>query len=260
MQVDPKLIQFLEDQLSGRAPFKDIVDHVPGFSRDDAHRLQFALMDRRAATGDPVVGYKAAYTSVAMQKEHNEPGPRVGTVTRSQLFGEGQLVPLDAETTLLEPEITVLLKRDLKGPNVTFLDAVLAVEGYFPSFEVAPLYPETLSRSKPHAIAMHKTQGGFVVGNTMVSPHGIDLRTEGAVLSLNNRVTGSGTGVEVLGNPLNAVIEIANTLGKFGRTLSAGMLVMTGSVVNAAKVTKKDESVTVEFTRIGKLTVPFAKR
>jgi 2-keto-4-pentenoate hydratase len=106
-------------------------------------------------------------------------------------------------------------------------------------------------------IAIHKSNGGIVLGGPMTSPYGIDLRLEGMVISINGEVRGSATGVEVLGDPLSLVAIIANKIGQYGGTLKAGMVLMTGSIVTAMPVAPGDHLL-VEFTRLGKLAVRFS--
>lgn len=158
--------------------------------------------------------------------------------------------------TMVEPEIAVLLNRDLKGPGVTHEEALLAVEGVFPAIEIAEQTHGGRKRSRQMGIAIHKSNGGIMLGSPMSSPHGIDLRLEGMVISINGEVRGSATGVEVMGNPLSLVAIIANKIGAYGEMLKAGMVLMTGSIVTAMPVVPGDD-LTVEFTRIGNLNTRF---
>ena len=63
--------------------------------------------------------------------------------------------------------------------------------------------------------------------------------------------------MEVLGDPINVVVEIANILARYDAKLEAGMIVMTGSIVQAVPVAPGD-SVHVEFTRLGSVRARFA--
>ena len=53
---------------------------------------------------------------------------------------------------------------------------------------------------------------------------------EGVLLYKNGRLLASACGVEVLGNPINVVVWLANKLSTFGKELSKGSIVSTGSV------------------------------
>ncbi len=253
-----QLLDWLETQIAGTQPAQDLLERAPELTIDDAYRLQFALMRRKSQRGDRVIGYKAAYTTAAMQKAYGVSGPAVGTLLRSLLLHEDEPIALSrAGRMTLEAEVAALLGRDLVGPGVSAHDALRAVEGFLPAIEIAPPAIGGPKRSRQMGTAVHKLTPGIVVGGTLVSPHGLDLRVEGAVVYINGQPRGSGTAVEALGNPLNVIAHIANVLGGYGEGLSAGMLVMTGSVVPAMPV-KPGDRVTVEYSRLGRVRASFA--
>lgn len=252
------ILDFLEDQIAGRGPFVDIVDKVPGISVDDAYRLMLALAERKTQKGDRLIGFKAAYTSKAMQKANGIDEPVIGCLMRSSLIEEATPLKLKPGiATIAEPEIAVLLKKDLAGPGVSTLDAMAAVEGVFPAIEIADWSIGGKTRSRQMGIATHKSTGALVVGGPMSALHGLDLRLEGAVIRLNGVPRGSGTGVEVLGDPIAVVAEIANVAGRYGAVLKAGMILYTGSLVQAVPVGAGDD-IHVEFTRLGSVRARFA--
>jgi 2-keto-4-pentenoate hydratase len=256
-QPQGELLDFLERQVAGE-PYVDLLEKAPGITEDDAYRLQLALAQRRVARGDRLVGYKAAYTSRLMTRAHGVPlGALIGSLMRSHLVDEGEPVKLRTEfETIVEPEIAVLMKRDLAGPGVGMTDALGAVEGVFPAIEIAERSMGGAKRSRPMAIAIHKSTGCIIIGGPMSDPRGMDLRLEGVTIALNGEIRGSATGVEVLGDPLNLVAIIANLLGRYGASLKAGMVLMTGSVTKAVTAAPGDR-VDIEFTRLGRIGARF---
>src|SRR4051812_12181038 len=115
MKSDNELLEFLEEQIGGTKPFVDVLEIEPTLTHDDAYRLQLALMRRKVEKGDPLIGYKAAYTSRAMQQERGVPGPIIGCLMQSGWFEENLPIELNRHVkTMAEPEIAVLLKRDLQ--------------------------------------------------------------------------------------------------------------------------------------------------
>jgi len=158
----------------------------------------------------------------------------------------------------LEPEVAVLLKGQLEGPGVTELDALHAVEGYMPCVEIGDIRTGDNPRSLQQTIACNTFNGGHVFGWPLVSPAGLDLRTEGMVLTVNGEVCESATAVTVLGNPLRSVAFMANKLAEMGASLKPGMVLMTGSIVKSVKV-KPGDDVKVDFTRLGSLHVRFSE-
>lgn len=251
------LIDRISDRVTGRKPWVDILEDEPGLAVEDAYRVQYGLMRRRVTEGDPVVGYKAAYTSAAVQAQRGNGGPISGAILRSAMVTEGELVTLVPNSrNAVEPEVAILLGADLPGPNVTALDVMRATRMLLPAIEVAVGAPGEVDRSRQMVIATHKTAGYIIIGGPGRAPEGIDLRLEGAVMTINGEIIGSATAVEVLGNPYNAAAFIANTALANGGMLRAGMILMTGSIIAARRI-EAGADVRVDFTRLGGVGVRF---
>jgi 2-keto-4-pentenoate hydratase len=157
----------------------------------------------------------------------------------------------------IEPEVAVILKAPLAGPGVTRPQALAAIAGYAAAIEIGDIKTGDHKRSLQQTLVCNVMNGGQAVGGRMVAPDGIDLRVEGMVVAINGEVRGSATAVEVLGDPVNSVIFIANKLGELGGSLEPGMLLMTGSIVRGIPVGAGDR-VDVAFTRLGAVSLRFA--
>ena len=251
------LIDWLDAALPRPEPVPEILARAPALTPAEAYRIQTALMERQVARGDRIVGYKAALTSRAMQELAGVNEPLLGTLLASRVF------PADAPIALgpflrptLEPEVAVLLGAELRGPGVTPLDALAAVAGYLPAVELGDYRTGDAPRSLQMTLVCNTFNGGIVLGAPLSGPGGIDLRTEGMVLSANGAVRGSATAVEVLGDPLRSVAFMANKLAEWGQGLRAGMVLLTGSIVRSIPLAPGDD-VSVEFTRLGSLHLRF---
>ena len=254
------VLDWLEAQIFDNGPAGDVLEKIPALGVVDAYRLRDALMKRRIARGARHIGYKVAGASRAIQTTEHVDGPMVGCMMHSGLYAESAPIAIGSyNRVIVESEVAVLLKHDLAGPGVGVTDVLLATAGLFPAIEVVASRGERVKRSHQMRIIGSKfTGGGIVVGGPLCSPHGIDLRLEGMVISINGEVRGSATGVEVMGNPLNAVALVANTIAAFGAKLEAGMLIMTGSFIGNLPVAPGDD-VRVEFTRVGNVTARFVE-
>lgn len=252
-----KLAEWLDRALLASEPLPEILETHPELTADDAYRLQFKVMALRVGRGDRIVGYKAALTSQAMQKLTGIPRPLVGTLLASRRFPEDEPVSLSGRGFLqatLEPEIAILLKHDLAGPDVGELDVLAATAGFLPALELGDYRMAQGAGSEQNAIASNTLNGGILVGPVLTPPAGIDLRTEGMALYKNGAPVDSGTGVEVLGSPLRSAAFMANTLARFDRKLEAGMLLMTGSITRSLDLEAGD-AVSAVFTRLGTVSV-----
>jgi 2-keto-4-pentenoate hydratase len=251
------LLDWVESQIFGSESPKDVLERAPNLTPAEAYRLRDALMRRRAAQGDRHVGYKVGGASRTMRAQEHVEGPMVGCLMQSSVFSESQPIAVEGYArSNIEAEIGVLLKGELAGPGLTLQDVLPAIEAVFPAFELIRSRGGS-SRSQQMRILSSNFTGGVVIGGPMTSLQGIDLRLEGMVLTLNGEVQGSATGVEVLGNPLNAVALVANTIGEYGARLEAGMIIMTGSFIGNLKV-KPGDCVRARYTRIGSVNARFA--
>ena len=236
----------------------EVLDRAPALSIADAYRVQLLRAARTVDAGDRIVGYKAALTSRAMQVQAGVEEPLMGTLLRGGIYPERVSIELRGfRYATVEPEVAALLGRDLAGPGVTRLDAIHAISGWLPCVEIGDL--RTSFRPAPsiqQLICFNTLNAGQVFGGPLQSLAGLDLRTEGVILSINGEVRASATAVEVLGDPVNAVVFIANKLGQLGRVLEAGMICMTGSIVAGVHIEPGDDA-RVEFTRLGQLALRF---
>ncbi|MGE0803745.1 MAG: 2-keto-4-pentenoate hydratase [Lautropia sp.] len=258
MDPDDPLLDWLDAQLSGHAPWRDIMDLRPTFSDSDAYRLRTALVRRRCAGGDRLVGYKVAGSHLAVRQEEHVEGPIVGCMMASCVQDERTEVPYSAVRMAIEAEIGVLLKRDLRGPGLTLLDAWAAVAAVFPAFEILAFSDRPRPSHRARILASNFS-GRYVFGGPLRAPHGLDLRAEGVSVSVNGRAVASGTGAEVLGNPLAALTLVANTMADSGEALRAGMIVMTGSLTPNVPVMPEDR-IDAGFSRLGRIGVRFGRR
>ncbi|MCH9670614.1 MAG: fumarylacetoacetate hydrolase family protein [Gammaproteobacteria bacterium] len=251
------LARWLDAALLSPEPVPEILGRAPNLTAREAHLIQFEIMNARVQRGDRIVGFKAALTSKAMQRETGIPEPLMGTLLGSRVFDGAEPVSLSNGGFLrptLEPEVAVLLKKDLSGPGVQVFDALAAIEGYFPAVELGDYRYLEGTRVLQDSVACNTYNGGTVIGGPMSSPAGLDLRTEGMTMSLNGEPCASGTGVEVLGDPLNSVVFLANKLAEFDLSLKAGMVLLTGSITRSISLSAGDH-IRVEFTRLGQLDV-----
>ena len=250
------LTRWIEERLASNAPITEIVAQDPALTVDAAYLIQVDLMRRKVAAGDRIIGYKTAMTSKAMREREGIDSPVMGTLLASRLRAEAEPVSLRGFIKgTVEPEVGVVMGRDLAGPGVTPQAALAAIAGYVPAIEVGDIRTEG-RRTLQHTICCNTFNGAHLFG-TVLTPPAIDLRREGMVLSLNGRPVASATAVEVLGDPVLSVVFMANKLAARGEGLRAGMVLLTGSIVGSIPVSVGD-AVRVEFTRLGEIGARFA--
>ena len=228
----------------------------PDLSLEDAYAVQRSLEQALVLRGERVIGWKAGFTNAAMQGQYGVSEPVLGFMLGSGVFSGGDSVPIDRFASLgVEVEVAFLIKRDLAGPGVTPVSALLAVEGAMPSFELIDFRCSGKPRGAD-VVADGVFANAIVLGRPLTPVAALDLALEGVVYEQNGQVVATNTAAEVLGNPLISLAWLANTLGRMGRGLAAGDVVLSGSISKILRP-ERGESVRASFTRLGSVSCRF---
>ena len=129
-----------------------------------------------------------------------------------------------------EAEIAFQLKDSLKGPGVGEAAVLAATASIHPCFEIVDSRIIDWKIQIEDTVADNASCGLFVVGPA-VNPQGFDFETCGVVVRKNDEIISTGAGAAALGSPLSAVAWLANTLGRYGISLEAGDIILSGSLV-----------------------------
>jgi 2-keto-4-pentenoate hydratase len=108
-------------------------------------------------------------------------------------------------------------------------------------------------------IADNASSGGVVLGGCARPLAALELRTLGCNVWRNGALEASGAAGAVLGNPLNALVWLANRLGLLGEGIAAGSVVMPGSCT-AATPAGPGDTFFASFAGLGQVSVTFAGR
>ena len=252
-QIADALYRALRD----RQAISPLTEGPSGLSLDDAYQVSRALLERREADGERVIGKKIGVTSHAVQRMLNVHQPDFGFLTDAMQFENGGEMPIGEG--LIQPraegEIAFILGQDLVGPGITIADVLSATSQVAACFEVVDSRIEDWKIGIQDTVADNASCGYFVVGDA-VSPDGLDLVTTGMVVRKNGALLSTGAGAACMGSPLNAVAWLANTLGRYGIPLRAGEIILSGSLVPLEPVVPGDE-MTLAVGGIGCASVRF---
>jgi 2-keto-4-pentenoate hydratase len=240
----------------GRQAGPPLSESTPDLTLEQAYDLQRQLEQALVGRGERVVGYKVGFTTAALQERHGVAEPVLGFLLGSGVYGSGDAVPLSRFVAIgVEVEVAFLLRSDLAGPGVTPASALLAVEGAMPSFELIDFRLSGAPRGTD-VVADGVYTNAIVLGRPLTPVTGIDLALEGVVFEQDGQIVATQTAAEVLGNPLVSLAWAANALGRMGRSLRAGDIVLTGSISKVLRPTA-GQSVRASFTRLGSVACRF---
>jgi 2-oxopent-4-enoate/cis-2-oxohex-4-enoate hydratase len=130
-----------------------------------------------------------------------------------------------------EAEIALILKSSLKGPGVSPAAVLAATESIAPCFEIVDSRIQDWDIGIVDTIADNASCGVFVLGAARVDPRGLDLAALKVSVWKNDQPLSQGLGSAVQGSPLASVAWLANALSRYGVTLDAGDVILSGSLV-----------------------------
>jgi 2-keto-4-pentenoate hydratase len=158
----------------------------------------------------------------------------------------------------VEPEFGFVLKEALQGPGVTLEQAAAAIGAVYPAIEIIDSRITDWDIKLVDTVADNASCGAIVVGSTPLDVDPTDLLDVTCALVIDGRVTGSGTGADVMGDPIAPLAWLANVLGEQGVALDAGQLILPGSFTKAEPVTAGSTAV-ADFGPLGSLTIHFTE-
>jgi 2-keto-4-pentenoate hydratase len=223
----------------------------------DAYNVQLMVLKRKLNEGRTVIGKKVGLTSLAMQKMLGVDEPDYGHLLDDMKVENGAKVKVsDLLSPKIEAEIGFVLGEDLKGPNVTFLDVLMATKYVVPTLEIIDSRIADWKIGLVDTVADNGSSAMVVVGDEMGVIDGIDLRSVGMILFKNGEMIATGSGAAALGHPAHAIAWLANKLHEFGISLKAGELILPGAL-SAAIAVEKGDTVTAQFGQVGSVSVTF---
>lgn len=242
--TDPKPQRFglqLFEALRDRRTVPPLIEQDPSLTLDDAYAISLDFLARRRAQGERVVGKKIGVTSKAVQDMLGVRQPDFGFLTDwMEVKGD-----IDVEGKALiapraEAEIAFFLRSGLSGPGVTAADVIDATESIAPCFEIVDSRITDWKIGIVDTVADNASCGVFVVGEARLDPRRYDLAALHVGVAKNGAWISEGLGSAVQGSPAEAVAWLANTLGRYGVTLDAGDVILSGSLVPLAPAVRGD--------------------
>ncbi|GAE26589.1 4-oxalocrotonate decarboxylase [Halalkalibacter wakoensis JCM 9140] len=235
-----------------------LTEQNPAFTVQDAYAVQLEIIKRKLEQGQTIVGKKIGLTSIAMQKLLGVDEPDYGHLLDGMVVENGtELAFNQVMQPKVEGEVAFVLKRDLKGPNVTALDVIQATDYLLPSLEIVDSRVKDWKIKLPDTIADNASSSHYVLGGKPVNVDQVDLAQIGMVLLKNGEIVNTGVGAAVMGHPANCVAWLANKLSEFDITLKAGEVILSGAL-SAAVDAEPGDVFTAKIAHLGEVSVRFS--
>ncbi|MFV3074908.1 2-keto-4-pentenoate hydratase [Niveispirillum fermenti] len=241
-----------------QGPVAPLRHELPEADLDTAYRIQSLNTAHWLEQGRRLVGRKIGLTSVAVQKQLGVDQPDYGMLFDDMAILDGGSVPAG---TLLQPrieaEVAFVLKQPLDREKLLLPDVVKAIDFALPALEIVDSRIAGWDIGIVDTIADNASSGLFVLGTTPVPIDRFDLRLCGMVMERNGDPVSLGVGAACLGNPLNALIWLAERMAAVGYPLGPGDVVLSGAL-GAMVPAKPGERYEASIGGLGSVRVSFA--
>jgi 2-keto-4-pentenoate hydratase len=244
-----------------RTPCAPVRDVLPDGSAATGYAVQHILTRAALADGRRIVGRKVGLTSPAVQRQLGVDQPDFGVLFDDMAVADGGVV--DSGLLLqpkVEAEIAFVLGTDLDGPDLDEAAVRAATEHVVAALEIVDSRIANWDITFVDTVADNASSGRYVLGPTRIPLNDLDLTEVRMDLAEPNAGTLSrGSGADCLGDPVAAVLWLAQTCRDLGAPLRAGEVVLSGalgpmvSVVPGAVYTATLSglgSVSVEFSAL----------
>lgn len=195
---------------------------------DDAYAVQAALIARRLARGERLVGLKMGLTSRAKMAQMGVDEVIWGHLTdRMRIPDSGRVDLAGLIHPRVEPEVAFLMARDVRPGD----DFASVVEAVAPAVELIDSRYADFRFSLPDVIADNTSAAGFVIGPWQPPPAGLD--NLGVLLEVDGRVVQTGSTAAILGDPRRAFDEAVRLADRQGVRLREGWVLLAGAATAA---------------------------
>jgi 2-keto-4-pentenoate hydratase len=223
--------RFLDEAHRIRARYQNLPEGIAPQNFDEAYTAQEALCALWEPRLGPIAGRKIAVTTKVMQELMGIDHPCGGTIFSSRVHkSPARIAKGDFVNVRVECELAVRLARDLpKQAQPYTREAVRqAVGEVMAAFELIEDRNADYKASRALSlIADNAWNGGIVIGAGKPPPAGSDLNGIRGVLKRNGKEEAAGK----TDDPMGALAWLANLAVERGRPMTAGMVVITGSLV-----------------------------
>lgn len=233
------------------APVRDLI------GRDDieaAYAVQRLNVAARIAGGAKVVGRKVGLTSAAVQQQLGVHQPDFGMLFDDMAYSAGATIEFDAVLQpRVEAEIAFVLKDELVDGDLDYSQVKAAIEYAVAAIEICGSRITNWDISFGDTVADNASAGAYVLGVQPRTLTEFDARSAEMSMSIGGVEVSTGSGVDCLGDPINAIAWLARTARDFGDPLRAGQVILSGAL-GPMRAIEPGDTVAATVSGLGSVT------
>ena len=237
----------------------ELVEAIPEAIRpqtlEEAYAIQAKLIE---LLGMKVGGWFGACTNTVIQEMLGLPEPYYARLLEPYIFESGSVLKsLDFPPMVLECEFGFRLNQDLPPRKSAYSrpEIEFAVASVHPTIEVVAGHLKNWPEQDVYSvIADNGTDGALIYGEGTNNWKQLDLKHCEVSLSVNDQIVRTGSGKNVLGDPVESLVWLANAVARDGDGLKAGDIHNTGTATDIIWVNAGDVA-TAYFSGLGSVTL-----
>ncbi len=209
----------------------------PGLTIEEAYEIQEEIIRQKLKDGHKIVGPKIGITDEEKMKELQIDEPVYGFLFDYMIVRDGGSISLSEYIhPKIEPEIGLVLERDLEGADVTAADVIKATGSVFPAIEIIDSRYKDFQFTVPDLIADNTASRGAVFGTDATEPHLLKNHVYSVTVAVNGEIREQGKEAARLKQAATSVARLVRMLHKKGEKVSAGQPVLTGGITEPLDV------------------------
>lgn len=205
------------------------------FSLEEAYDAQRRIFEMR---GDGLVGWKLAATSEIAQERMGLSNPVAGRLAAADVLQTGEDVEAPPGALYAEAELAVMLRSDLPARDQAYdsSDIAAAIGPVYAAIEMCASRYADDEVEAPALVADNAFAYRLVLGRMLAPSWDAKFAATPVTLDLGEGRCVQGSTAAVMGNPLKAVVWLANWLASQGEWLKRGQVIATGSCTGISEV------------------------
>ena len=221
-----------------------IIKEFPDLTMDDGYVIQKELLALKLSQGHKHIGYKMGLTSKAKMIQMKQDKPSYGFLCDYMMITDGgRLKTAELIHPRAEPEIAFIIDKEIKG-KIGRDDVLKAIAYVAAATEILDSRYINFQFTMPDVIADNGSSARVVVGRNLKRLGEANLASLGIGIWINGELMGSGTGMDVLEDPLNSIVMLSELMSAQGQSIAANSLILSGAVTQAFHIKKGDVVIT----------------
>jgi len=227
----------LRDAEAGRIACDPVRNLIAVTDIDSAYAVQQANVALGLDAGRRIAGRKIGLTAKVVQAQLGVDQPDFGVLFADMSVdddGDIELAHLIAPR--VEAEVAFIFERDLVHEVSTAADVMRATAFVVPAIEIVDSRVREWDISIVDTVADNASSARYVLGTSPRALTDVDVCAVTMTMTSVDKEVSAGSGRACLGNPVNAVVWLANVLAARGEQLRAGDVVLSGALGPMARV------------------------